>query len=183
VQVLARFFVYIDNIKKTNTIKYGGKMRRQDKEILDIDEKIKIIRKCKICRMGLSENNMPYIIPLNFGYNIENNILSLFFHSAMEGKKMDIIKKNNNACFEIDCDTELIEADNACNYGYAFKSIIGFGKIIILEKIEDKKYGLNMIMKHQTEKEIEYDFTNDQIKNLCVYKMVVETFTGKQKII
>jgi len=157
-------------------------MRRQDREITDIGEKINVIKKCKVCRIGLSENNVPYIIPLNHGYSFENNVLTLFFHSALEGKKLDIIKNNNNACFEIDCDTKLLEAENACDYGYAFKSIIGFGKIIILENPDEKIHGLNMIMKHQTDKETVYAFTHEQVKNICVYKMVVESFTGKQRL-
>ena len=156
-------------------------MRRQDREITDINEKINIIKKCKMCRIGLSEHNMPYIIPLNYGYSFENNILTLFFHSALEGKKFDILKNNDNACFEIDCDTKLIEAEKACNYGYAFRSIIGFGKIMIVEDAEQKINGLNQIMKHQTEKETVYNFTHTELKNVCVYKMVVEEFTGKQK--
>jgi nitroimidazol reductase NimA-like FMN-containing flavoprotein (pyridoxamine 5'-phosphate oxidase superfamily) len=158
-------------------------MRRQDKEITDTGEKINIIKKCKVCRIGLSENNIPYVIPVNYGYGFENNLLTLYFHSAIEGRKLDIIKNNNNGCFEIDCDNKLIEAEEACDYGYSFKSIIGFGKIIILENTEEKIYGLNMIMKHQTEKETKYNFTEEQIKNVCVYKMLVDVFTGKQKIL
>jgi len=156
-------------------------MRRKDREITDINEKLTVIQKCKVCRIGLSDDNIPYIIPLNFGYVFENEILTLFFHSAPEGKKLDIIKKNNNACFEIDCDSELIEGEEACNYGYAYKSIIGSGKIIIIENPDEKIYALNVLMKHQTEKDITYEFTNEQIKNVCVYKMIVSNFTGKRK--
>jgi len=156
-------------------------MRRNDKEITDISEKIKVIKKCKVCRLGLSENNNPYIIPLNYGYNFEHNLLTLFFHSALEGKKIDIISNNDNACFEIDCDNKLIEGENACDYGYAFSSIIGFGKIIIIKNADEKKFGLNMIMKHQTEKTIMYNFTDDQLSKVCIYKLVVDEFSGKQK--
>jgi len=159
----------------------SNKMRRADKEITDIDGKISVIKKCKVCRIGLSENDMPYVIPLNYGYAFENNALTLFFHGATEGKKLDIINNNNNACFEIDCDTQLIEAEKACNYSCAFKSVIGFGKIILLENPNEKIDGLNKIMRHQTDREAVYDFTPDEIKNVCVYKMVVEEFTGKQK--
>ena len=156
-------------------------MRRKDKEIIDINDKISIIQKCKVCRLGLSENNKPYIIPLNYGYSFENDKLTLFFHSADEGRKIEIIKSNNQVCFEIDCDTKLIEAENPCKYGYAFRSIIGFGKIIFLENINEKIYGLNMIMKQQTENDTNYNFPQDTIANVLVYKMVVEEFTGKQK--
>jgi len=157
-------------------------MRRKDKEITGTDDKLEIIAKCKFCRLGLSDNNYPYIIPLNYGYSYENGKLTLFFHSATEGKKIEIIRKNNNACFEIDCDTKLIEGKAACDYGYAFKSIIGFGKIIILDTIEEKTIGLNYLMKHQTGKDIKYDFDENRLNNVNVFKMQVEEFTGKQKI-
>ena len=156
-------------------------MRRKDKEIVDIKDKIAVINKCKVCRIGLSENNRPYIIPLNYGYEYENNLLTLFFHSATEGKKIDIIKNNNQACFEIDCDTKLIEAENPCKYGYAFKSIIGSGKIYFLESVDEKIDALNKIMKHQTDKDTIHNFSQEALGNVAVYKMVVEDFTGKEK--
>jgi len=158
-------------------------MRRTDREITDINEKMSIIAKCKICRLGLSDNNFPYVIPLNYGYSYENERLTLFFHSAMEGKKTAIIQNNNNACFEIDCDTRLIEGEKPCNCSYAFKSIIGFGKVFDLQTNDEKIEGLNHIMKHQTGKEITYNFTENELNTVCVYKMEVETFTGKQKIV
>jgi len=157
-------------------------MRRNDREITDINEKIDIIKTCKVCRLGLSDNNIPYIIPLNYGYSYENNELTLYFHSAREGRKLEIIKNNNNACFEIDCDAKLNTAIKPCDYGYSFKSIIGFGKIIMIEKTDDKADALNKIMKHQTDKDTEYTFTNDQLQNVCIYKMVIDNFTGKRKV-
>jgi nitroimidazol reductase NimA-like FMN-containing flavoprotein (pyridoxamine 5'-phosphate oxidase superfamily) len=157
-------------------------MRRKEREITEISEKIAIIDKCKVCRLGLSENNLPYVIPLNFGYVYENEKLTLFFHAAPEGRKIDIIEKNNNACFEIDCDTGLIEGNTACKYSYEFKSIIGFGKIIFLETDNEKSNGLKYLMKHQTGNETEWHFSEDDLKNVCVFKMDVNEFTGKQKI-
>ncbi len=156
-------------------------MRRKDKEIIDINEKLEIIAKCKICRLGLSDNNYPYIVPLNYGFSHDDGKLTLYFHSAAEGKKVDIIKKNNNVCFEIDCDTKLIERENPCDYGYEFKSIIGFGKIIILNLKDEKINGLNYLMKQQTGKNIKYDFNENELNNILVFKMSVDEFTGKQK--
>ena len=157
-------------------------MRRKEREITEINDKIAVIDKCKVCRLGLSENNFPYVIPLNFGYTFENEKLTLFFHAALEGRKIDIIKKNNNACFEIDCDTKLIEGNIPCDYGYEFKSIIGFGKIIFLETDDEKSTGLKYLMKHQTGKEA-WRFSQDDLKSVCVFKMEVTEFTGKQKLI
>jgi nitroimidazol reductase NimA-like FMN-containing flavoprotein (pyridoxamine 5'-phosphate oxidase superfamily) len=158
-------------------------MRRKDKEITDVNEKLEVIAKCKVCRLGLSENNYPYVVPLNYGFSYDNGKLTLYFHGALEGKKIDIIQKNNNACFEIDCDTKLVEGENPCDFGYEFKSIIGFGKIIMLDTKDEKINGLNYLMKQQTGKDIKHDFYEHQLNNVAVFKMPVEEFTGKQKVI
>jgi len=157
------------------------KMRRKDKEISGTDEKLEIIAKCKVCRLGLSENNYPYIIPLNYGYSRDDGKLTLYFHSAPDGRKIDIIRKNNNACFEIDCDTNLIEGENPCNYSYEFKSIIGFGKIVLLSTKDEKIYGLNYLMKQQTGKDIKHGFSENELKNVVVFKIQVDEFSGKQR--
>jgi nitroimidazol reductase NimA-like FMN-containing flavoprotein (pyridoxamine 5'-phosphate oxidase superfamily) len=156
-------------------------MRRKDKEITAIADKLAIIANCKICRLGLSENDCPYIVPLNYGYAYENEKLTLFFHGAKEGKKIGMMQNNNNACFEIDCDTKLAEGEKACDYGYEFRSVIGTGKIFFLETNDEKANGLNRIMKHQTGKEMEHSFTEDELNSVCVYKMAVDEFTGKEK--
>jgi len=157
-------------------------MRRKDKEITDTNEKLEIIAKCKFCRLGLSENNHPYIVPLNYGFSYDGGKLTLYFHGATEGKKIDIIRKNNNACFEIDCDTKLIEGEKACNYGYEFKSVIGFGKIVFLDTMDEKTAGLNYLMKQQTGEEVKHDFNEDALNRVAVFKMAVDEFTGKQKV-
>ncbi|MDR1095812.1 MAG: pyridoxamine 5'-phosphate oxidase family protein [Spirochaetaceae bacterium] len=156
-------------------------MRRKDREITAVEEKLEIIAKNKVCRLGLARNNFPYIVPLNYGYSFENNTLVLYFHGAAEGKKMDIIKENSNACFEIDFEGGLIESENPCSFGYTFKSVIGFGQITMLSSMEEKTAGLNKIMSHQTGKETVWNFPEEALRNMAVYKMAVEEFTGKQR--
>ena len=78
----------------------GGKMRRGEREIKDRKEIEAIIERANVCRIGLSDGKMPYVIPMDFGY--KDNCL--YFHCAREGKKIDIIKRNNSACFEMDID-------------------------------------------------------------------------------
>jgi len=158
-------------------------MRRKDKEIVGIDEKLEIIAKCKVCRLGLSENNYPYIVPLNYGFSYDDGRLTLYFHCALEGKKIDIIRKNNNTCFEIDCDTQLIDGENPCHYGYEFKSVIGFGRVIFLDSVDEKIAGLNYLMKQQTGNDVKYDFSEDGLNRVIVFKLSVDEFTGKQKVI
>ncbi|MDR2444531.1 MAG: pyridoxamine 5'-phosphate oxidase family protein [Spirochaetaceae bacterium] len=156
-------------------------MRRKDREITDINEKIKIIDKNKVCRLALSESDQPYIVPLNYGYSFENDTLTLYFHGANKGRKLQIVSKNKAACFEIDCDGALIEGDKACEYGYAYKSIIGTGKIVIVDTADEKMNGLNELMKHQTGKDQVYRFDEKTLEHVTVYKMVVGEFTGKER--
>lgn len=156
-------------------------MRRKDREITETGEILAIIDQCKVCRLGLSGKGQAYIVPLNFGYAFADNALTLVFHSAPEGRKIDILRENNRACFEMDCDHELLEADTACGHGFAFSSVIGFGTIEFLESAEEKINALNILMKHQTGKDIQHSYSEAQLNAVCVYKMRVTEFTGKRK--
>jgi nitroimidazol reductase NimA-like FMN-containing flavoprotein (pyridoxamine 5'-phosphate oxidase superfamily) len=154
-------------------------MRRADREITDINEKLEIMGRCKVCRLGLSDKGQPYVVPLNFGYTCEGGALSLYFHGALEGRKLDIIKENNRACFEIDCGHELIKGERACDYGFAFESVIGSGIIEILYTTEEKIFGLKALMKHQSGRE--FSFGEKDVEAVAVLRMTVEEFTGKRK--
>ncbi|MDR1382495.1 MAG: pyridoxamine 5'-phosphate oxidase family protein [Planctomycetaceae bacterium] len=155
-------------------------MRRKEKEIASINEKLAIIDAHKVCRLALSDGVQPYIIPLNYGYSFEDNVLTLFFHSANAGKKLEIIKKNNHACFEIDNTGQLIPADQPCRYSYKFQSIIGVGKIIFLNTPTEKITALTKLMQHQTGKNQLFDFDKTALERITAYKMIVEQFTGKK---
>ncbi|MDR1222468.1 MAG: pyridoxamine 5'-phosphate oxidase family protein [Tannerella sp.] len=155
-------------------------MRRKDKEIADIGGKLEIIDKNRVCRLALSDDNRPYIVPLNYGYSFENGDLTLYFHSAREGRKLEIIKRNNRACFEIDCEGVLVEGETPCSYSCVFESIIGTGRIILLNTATEKEDGLNRLMKHQTGKNVTHHFDENVMERVVVYKMVVEEFTGKR---
>ncbi len=93
--------------------------------------------------MGLSQDNVPYIVPVSFGYDGK----VLYFHSAMDGKKMDILSINNRVCFEFESGVKVIaDEDKPCSWSFSFQSVIGFGKAEELSAREDKVRGLNHIM-------------------------------------
>ena len=122
-------------------------MRRNEREIKDIVLIEEIIRKSQVCRLALSEDDRPYIVPLCFGY--KDN--TLYFHTAREGKKLNMLKENNNVCFEIDTDHELIKGKKACSCSMKYRSVIGFGKAKLIEEIELKRRALNIIMQNYFE--------------------------------
>ena len=156
------------------------KMRRRDREITD-NEKIKeIIKACDCCRLGLNDNGKVYIVPVNFGFTEENEKYTFYFHGAKTGRKLDIIKQNNYAGFEFDTNHEIYtKGDKACDYTARFQSIIGNGKITIIENSNEKMKALLELMKHNTGKS-EWEFDERMIKAVTVFKLEVEEMSCKE---
>ncbi len=150
-------------------------MRRKDKEIEDRELMEFILRRASICRIALSENDVPYIVPLCFGH--KDNFL--YFHSAKEGRKIDMIRKNNNVCFEIEIDTELAEGEDPCNWSMKYYSIIGVGKAFLVEGIEEKREALDIIAEHYSGKSSS-EYPETALHNVAVIKVEIETMSGKK---
>lgn len=149
-------------------------MRRKDKEITDIGEIEGIIKKATRCCIGLVDNGQPYVVPVCFGY--ERNVL--YFHSAPEGRKVDIIKHNNRVCFEIDTDLQVMKSEKNCDWSMKYRSVMGTGKAHILESNKNKIRGLNMIMRQYGEN----DFNPAQPlpESVLVVRVDIESITGKK---
>ncbi len=143
-------------------------------KITDIGEVEGIIEKALICRLGLVDNNEPYVIPMNFGYERG----ALYFHGSPKGRKIELIKKNNKICFEIDTDVEVVGDDKPCGWTMKYRSVIGVGKAYILERDEEKARGLNLIMRQYSEGEPSFDF--EKLSSVLIVKIDIESITGKE---
>ena len=153
-------------------------MRRKDREITDFNEMIEIVKKCDSCVLALNEEGFPYLIPMNFGMDIEDGQLYLYFHCASEGKKLDLIRKDNRASFEMDCEHKLVlqEEEMECTMGYA--SVIGQGTIEFVAE-EDKLQALKVLMRQYRSEDFQFD--TRMLKVTTVLKMKVIHMTGKRK--
>lgn len=138
-----------------------------------------VIHGCKVLRLAMVEEGKPYIVPLNYGYEQVGDTLYLYFHSATEGKKLDILKQNATVCFEMDTDHKLVEDEIPCRNGFLFSSIVGEGQVEFLEDLQQKKEALNQIMLHQTGKQFEY--SDNVMKFVAVARIKVTNFTGKRR--
>lgn len=154
-------------------------MRRKDREVRDIKEIINILEKCKTAHVAMIDNGMPYVVPLSYGYVLENGELTLYFHSAKEGRKIDILKENNKVCFDISCEGEPLHAETPCNSGYYYSSIIGNGQAEFIEDIEESCKALGEMFYCQTGRRVA--FTEEQANSVCIFKIISHDFTGKQK--
>lgn len=152
-------------------------MRRKDRQIDRIEDILKIVDKCKVCRIAMIDHKRPYIAPLNFGYSYKNGGLQLYFHSATEGRKLEVMKKNPCVCFEMDCCHEVVLNKVACKNGYLYESVIGEGNIIFIKDNLEKSEALNYIMKNQVKSQ--FKFEEKHLQAVEVYKLVVESISGK----
>ena len=155
-------------------------MRRTDREIRDSETIFQIIKKSYCCRFGLIDKGKVYIVLLNFREIINEDHIILYFHSTKEGREIELIKKNPNVGFELDTNYQIKESDVSCNYTAYYQSVIGEGKIEIVEDCTEKIIGLNAIMNHLTGKDWEYNEV--MVNTVCVLKLTVQTMRGKQHI-
>ncbi|MFC1945268.1 pyridoxamine 5'-phosphate oxidase family protein [Chloroflexota bacterium] len=150
-------------------------MRRNELEIKDRKAIESLIARAQICRIGLSENGIPYIVPMNFGY--KDN--SLYFHGALKGKKLEIITNNPAVCFEMDIDYELLKnGELPCRWGSRYQCIIGTGTATIIRDIKEKLTALNIIAGHYGGRW--YGFSHKELRSVGIFKVEIENISGKQ---
>ena len=121
-----------------------------------------------------------YIVPLNYGYTYENEKYVFYFHGAKAGRKYELSKASPNVGFEIDGAYELLEADVACDYSAKFQSVIGTGRLSIVEDYEEKIKGLNVLMNHISGK-TEWSYSKEMLDAVAVFRLEVEKLSCKAK--
>lgn len=149
-------------------------MRRSEKEITDESALKAVIQQSLVCRLGLSDGYQPYVVPLNFGY--EDGFL--YFHAALEGRKIEMIRRNNCVCFEFDINAEIVESQEVCDWGMRYRSVIGFGKADILDDLEEKGRALEIIMRQYSDRS--FIFPEESVARTAVIKVAIESMAGKQ---
>jgi nitroimidazol reductase NimA-like FMN-containing flavoprotein (pyridoxamine 5'-phosphate oxidase superfamily) len=150
-------------------------MRKTEQEIKNREEIESIIQQAQVCRVAFTDDNLPYIVPMNFGY--KDNCL--YFHCAVEGKKLDILRRNNQVCFEMDVDVQIVKsAERVCNWGAKYRSVIGFGKAFVVENWQEKAAALNTITGHYGADH--YGFTEKELNRVCIIKIAISSMTGKK---
>lgn len=154
-------------------------MTRRERQVTDMNEIIRILDTAKVLHLGLVDGDEPYVVPMNYGYIMENEKLTIYLHGAPRGKKIDLIRKNPKIFFEADCDITPFEGDVACRYGITYSSIMGRGTASIIDDIDEKKEALTFLMKTQTDKDFVFD---EKIVNIVsVIKLDISEYTAKHR--
>ncbi len=153
-------------------------MRRNEREITDKNTIDDIIKNSEIMHLAMCKNNEPYVVPLNFGYEIKDENFIFYFHCASVGKKVDFLSENANVCAQFNCSHTLFANDDPMKCTYKYKSAIAFGKVEFLDTYEQKKHALNCIMLKYTNKA--HEFTKQQTDIVTIGKITVEKITAKE---
>ena len=150
-------------------------MRRADKKIKDNRQIDEIIQKANCCRIALVDGNQPYIVPVSFAISTNH----LYFHSAKEGRKINILRKNNAVCFEIDTEGEIVEGQRACSWGMKYVSVIGFGQAFFIEDNAGKKKALDLLMEKYAGIG-SFSYADDELDKIIIIDIKIDKISGKQ---
>ncbi len=152
-------------------------MRRGEREIRGRQGIESVIKRARVCRVGFVDGKKPYVLPFNFGYSRGVFVL----HCAAEGRKLDIIRRNNNVCVEIDSDHAYKNenSDEACKYGFNYRSVVAEGTARLVNSRAGKIRALKILMKHQTGRAFG-SFNEEALSRTRVMIIKVLKISGKQ---
>ena len=154
-------------------------MTKRERQITDPQQIQRILDTGKVLHLGLAVDNEPYVVPMNYGYTFEDGKLVVYLHSAVRGKKLDMIRANPRVFFEIDCDLVPFDGVLPCQYGLAYSSIMARGTARIVEDVEEKKRAMTVLMKTQTGKD--FTFEDRLVSMVAVTRIDVEEYTAKHR--
>ncbi len=154
-------------------------MTRREREVTDSGQICYILDTAKIVHLGMINGDEPYVVPMNYGYTLEDGTLCLYLHGALTGLKIDILRANPRVFFEIDCDIVPFEGATACHYGIGYASVMGRGTAEILEDMEEKKKGLSILMKTQTGKD--FEFNDKMAAVVSVIRITARDYSAKRR--
>ena len=154
-------------------------MTKRERQVTDPQQILEILDKGQVLHLGLSVNDEPYVVPMNYGYRMEDGKLTLYLHSAVKGKKLDMIRANPKVFFSMDCDRMPFEGRVPCQYGLVYSSIMGRGTAAIVEDMEEKKQAMSILMKTQTGKD--FTFEDRLVTIVTVIRIDVAEYTAKHR--
>ena len=154
-------------------------MTKRERQITDPEQIRHILDTAKVLHLGLAVDNEPYVVPMNYGYTEEEGKLVLYLHSALKGKKLDMMRANPNVFFELECDRMPFDGKLPCQYGLVYSSIMGRGKARIIDDVEEKMKAMSVLMKTQTGKD--FTFNEQLVSIVAVIRIDVEEYTAKHR--
>ena len=154
-------------------------MRRKDREITDLGEIRAILARARVLHLGLNAEEEPYVVPMHYGFTLEDGKLRFYTHCAKEGRKLELLGRDRRVFVEIDTDEALIPGKVPCAWGAAYACVMARGRASIVEDEEEKAAALHLLMKTQTGED--FDLTPAMAAAVTVLRIDVEEFSAKAR--
>ena len=154
-------------------------LTKRERQVTDSEQIRHILDTAKVLNLGMSVNDEPYVVPMNYGYTMENGKLVIYLHSAVQGRKLEMLKANPRVFFSMDCDRMPFEGRVPCQYGLVYSSIMGRGTATMVEDVEEKKQAMTLLMKTQTGKD--FTFEDRLVTIVSVIRIDVAEYTAKHR--
>ena len=154
-------------------------MTKRERQITDETQIRQILDTAGVLYLGLAVDDEPYVVPMNYGYTMEDGKLVMYLHSALQGKKLDMLRANPKVFFALDSGRVPFEGKVACQYGLSYSSVMGRGVATIVEDVEEKKRAMSVLMKTQTGKD--FVFEDRLVSMVAVIRVDVSEYTAKHR--
>lgn len=160
------------------------KMRRKDREITEFDTIVKIMKACQVCHVAFFDDEYPYVVPMTFGMEVENNKeVNLYFHGAKEGRKHDLIKKNNKVSFVMEDTHGIVTGPQvgACECTMEFECVMGNGRMEYVAEDEKVAVLQTMLQQYDVKEGPNYHFHQEVVPRIHVLRLRVTTLSAKRR--
>lgn len=152
-------------------------MKKLEREIRDAAEMQRILKQGKYAVLSLCRVNEPYVVTLSYGYDRGNN--ALYFHTALGGLKLEFIRSNSSVCGTVIEDRGYLKDECA----HAYRSVVFWGRISIVEGLAEKKHGLDVLLNHLEERPEpirKRNFQSDEsYGKVCVLRLDIQEISAK----
>lgn len=101
-----------------------------------------ILGRAAVGRLGVVADKEPYVVPLNFAYADGR----IYFHTGLEGRKLEAIQNSPRVCFEVDEPLEVAPNEMACLFTMYYRSVIAWGKARLLDDDSEKMKALELLL-------------------------------------
>lgn len=152
---------------------------KREREVTDLQEILRILDQAMVVHVAMIDGDEPYLVPMNYGYTMEDGKLTLYLHGATKGRKIDVLQANPKVFFSIECGVQPFEGPVACRYGTTYASVMGSGVAELLEDVDEKKAGLSILMKTQTGKDFTFD--DKMVSIVSVIRITADYYTTKMR--
>jgi len=131
----------------------------------------------KVGRLGLCHDDRPYVVPVHYVL-VDDHI---YLHSALEGKKIQLLTCNPQVCFEVDEFCGFETAEEPCSFGTFFRSVIVCGEAQLVCAPQEKCRALSRLVAHCTGRQ-EFTLPEYSVERTAVIRIDIHSLSGKHHV-